>query len=449
VPRLDQVAVDGRVLAFTAVLTVLTSLFFGIVPAWRGGAAGAQQTLAVDSRGSVGGTSRAQAILVVADLALALTLLAAAGLMLRTVAALTNTVPGFDAARILSLQFSLVGKAYAEDPAVVAFQDRVLERLRAIPGVEDAALAGQIPFGGDGDCRGFHTQDRMKANPSEDPCIERYGVTSSYLRLMNIPLRAGRSFTEADTATSQPVLLISESTARAVFGNDNPIGAQVRVGASDGGPWRTVVGVVGDVEHDDLTTPPAPAMYNPQTQITDSFLTAVLKSSTADAEKLAAPARAVLRELDPAVPVYAVATVSSLVAASSAPQRFVMRLLGGFACVAVLLAALGLYGVIAYGVAQRTREVAVRVALGARNSDVLRLVLSSGLRLVGFGVVVGLAAALVAAPYLGALVYGVSPVDPLTFASAAALLTAVALVAHWLPMRRALRIDPAIALRAE
>jgi putative ABC transport system permease protein len=245
------------------------------------------------------------------------------------------------------------------------------------------------------------------------------------------------------------VLLISESTARAVFGNDNPIGAQVRVGASDGGPWRTVVGVVGDVEHDDLTTPPAPAMYNPQTQITDSFLTAVLKSSTADAEKLAAPARAVLRELDPAVPVYAVATVSSLVAASSAPQRFVMRLLGGFAFVAVLLAALGLYGVIAYGVAQRTREVAVRVALGARNSDVLRLVLSSGLRLVGFGVVVGLAAALVAAPYLGALVYGVSPVDPLTFASAAALLTAVALVAHWLPMRRALRIDPAIALRAE
>jgi putative ABC transport system permease protein len=449
VPRLDQVAVDGRVLAFTAVLTVLTSLFFGMVPAWRGGAAGAQQTLAVDSRGSVGGTSRAQAILVVADLALALTLLTAAGLMLRTVAALTNTVPGFDAARILSLQFSLVGKAYAEDPAVVAFQDRVLERLRAIPGVEDAALAGQIPFGGDRDCRGFHTQDRMKANPSEDPCIERYGVTSSYLRLMNIPLRAGRSFTEADTATSQPVLLISESTARAVFGNDNPIGAQVRVGASDGGPWRTVVGVVGDVEHDDLTTPPAPAMYNPQTQITDSFLTAVLKSSTADAEKLAAPARAVLRELDPAVPVYAVATVSSLVAASSAPQRFVMRLLGGFAFVAVLLAALGLYGVIAYGVAQRTREVAVRVALGARNSDVLRLVLSSGLRLVGFGVVVGLAAALVAAPYLGALVYGVSPVDPLTFASAAALLTAVALVAHWLPMRRALRIDPAIALRAE
>jgi putative ABC transport system permease protein len=448
-PRLDQVAVDGRVLAFTALLTILTSLFFGIVPAWRGAAAGAHTTLAVDSRGSVGGKARARAILVVTDLALALMLLAAAGLMLRTVAALTSAAPGFDAARILSFQFSLVGKAYAEDPAVVAFQDRTLEKLGAIPGVEDAALAGQIPFGGNRDCWGFHAQGRMKPNTSEDPCIERYGITSSYLRLMNIPLRAGRSFTTADTATSQPVLVISESTARAVFGHDNPIGGQVRLGASDRGPWRTVVGVVGDVEHDDLTTPPSPAMYNPQTQITDSYLTAVVKSSTADAGKLAASARAVLRELDPAVPVYAVATVSSLVAKSSAQQRFVMQLLGGFALVSVLLAAIGLYGVVAYGVAQRTREVGVRVALGARRGDVLRLVLSSGVTLVGLGVVIGLAAALVATRYLGSLVYGVSPVDPLTFTSAAVFLIAVALVAHWVPVRRALHIDPATALRAE
>jgi putative ABC transport system permease protein len=447
-PRLDHVGIDARVLTFTALVALLSGLVFGLVPALRAGGADARASLAMDSRTSAGGRSRARSALVIADLALALVLLAGAGLMLRTAAALTRATPGFDADRVLTFQFSAGGQAYATDDQYLAYEQRVVERLRAIPGVESVALAGQIPFGGNGDCRGFHVKGRMKPNPVDDPCLERYGVTPDYMRVMGIPLRAGRLLTDADTATSQPVLVISESTARMVWGRDNPIGSEVRIGGADSGPWRTVVGVVGDVNHADLAEPPLAAFYNPQTQMPDAGV-AVLKTTHADAAVVAAPARAAMRELDPAVPVYQVETLRALVAKSTSQRLFVMRLLIGFAAVAMLLAAIGLYGVVSYGVAQRTREVGVRMALGAQPGDVLRLVLSSGLSLVAVGVAVGLAAAFAATRYLETLVYGVNPVDPLTFAGAAALLTAVALLAHWVPTRRALRIDPASALRSE
>ena len=448
-PRLDHVAVDGRVLLFTAITALLTTLAFGLAPAWRAGGSGIQTTLAADSRSVAGGSSRARGLLVVLDLALALVLLAGAGLMLRTVVALTRADPGFDAARVLTLQFSLVGQAYAEDPAVVAFQQQVLQQTRALPGVEAVALAGQVPFGGNGDCWGFHVQDRMKPNPADDPCIERYGTTPDYLRVMGMTLRAGRFFSDADVTASQPVIVISESTARLIWGGDDPIGSEVRIGGADRGPWRTVIGVVADAHHEDVTAPPTAAMYTPQTQVTDSFLVAVIKSSTTDAGTLTAPARAVLRQLDPAVPVYDVATLDTLVAKASAQRVFVMRLLAGFAGMAVFLAAIGLYGVVSYGVSQRTREVGVRVALGARPRDIFQLVMSRGFSLICAGIGVGLVAALITTRFLDTLVFGVSPIDGLTFGAAAALLLVVALAAHWVPLRRALRIDPAIALRQE
>jgi putative ABC transport system permease protein len=369
--------------------------------------------------------------------------------MLRTVAALASASPGFDPAGVLSLQFSLVGKAYAEDEAVVAFQQRFLEKARALPGVQSVALAGQIPFGGNFDCRGFHVKGRMKPNTADDPCIERYGVTPEYLRVMGLTLRAGRFLSEADTAASQPVIVISESTARLVWGNENPIGSEVRIGGATDGPWRTIVGVVADAHHDDLTAPPLAAFFTPQTQFADSYLVAVVKSATPGASTLASSVRGVLRELDPAVPIYDVATLDALVAKSSAERMFVMQMLSGFACVAVLLAAIGLYGVVSYGVAQRTREVGVRVALGAQPRDVLRLVLSSGLPVVAIGIGAGLVAAAATTRFLDALVYGVNPIDAATFALAAGVLIIVALTAHLVPIRRALRVDPAIALRQD
>ena len=343
----------------------------------------------------------------------------------------------------------LAGRAYEDDAQVHAFQTRLLEKLRALPGVESAALADQIPFGGDYDCRGFHAQGRMKPNPQEDPCIQHYGITPGYLRLMNIPLLAGRDLLESDTASAQPVVLISAGTAREVFGTDNPIGAQVRMGIATSGAWRTIVGVVGDVHHADVTVPVTHAMYVPESQDTDSVLVALVKSTTADPSALASAARAAVRDLDTAVPVYAVATLPDLLRDATAPQLFVMRLLAAFAGVAVLLAAVGLYGVVSYGVASRTREVGLRIALGAQPRDVLRLVIGSGFALVAAGVAAGLVAALAVTRVLDTLVYGVSPIDPVTFAAATLLLMAVALLAHWVPVRRALRIDPASALRAE
>jgi putative ABC transport system permease protein len=350
---------------------------------------------------------------------------------------------------VLSLQFSLVGKAYAEDPAVVAFQDAFLERARALPGVESVALAGQIPFGGNFDCRGFHAKGRMKANTVEDPCIQNYGITPDYLQVMGIPLRSGRFFDERDSAKSQPVLVISEATAREVWGGADPVGSEVRIGSANEGPWRTVIGVVGDTHHDDLTGELTPAMYMPETQFTDSYLVAVVKAATNDPEALAGPLKDVLHRLDPAVPVYDVATLETLVDKAGAQHVFIMRLLSGFAGVAVLLASLGLYGVVSYTVAQRTRELGIRVALGARRADVVRVVLSRGAVLLLFGLGAGLAAAVVATRYLGTLVFRVSPMDPATFTSAVLLLCGVALVAHLPPLRKALRVDPVIALRQE
>jgi putative ABC transport system permease protein len=446
-PRTEHLGIDARPLAFTAVVTVLTAVVFGLLPAWRS-ASGLHRNLP-GSRTDVSGRSRARVALVVVDLILALVLLAGAGLMVRTMGALTHASPGFDPQRLLTLQLSLVGQAYAEDPAVAAFQDRLLEKVRALPGVEAAALASQVPLGGNDDCWGFHARGRTKINTAEDPCIERYGVTPDYLRAMVIPLRAGRFFTPDDRASSAPVIVISESTARAVWGSDDPIGAEIRIGDARQGPWRQVVGIVADTHHADVTAAPTAAMYTPESQVTDSFLVAAIRTSTQDSASLAAPVRAVVRELDPSVPVYDVATMNALVAKSSAQQMFVMRLLSGFACVAVLLAAIGLYGVVSHGVAQRTREVGLRLALGATRGDVLRLVVAQGSVVVALGVTGGVAAALLAMRYLQTLVFGVSPTDPATLAAAAAILTLVALAAHAVPIRRALRIDPASALRHE
>ncbi len=447
-PRLEHAVIDARVLAFTAAVALITTILFGVLPAWQGG--NQRSALTAGGRVTAGG-ARARAVLVVADLALAVTLLTGAGLMIRTVAALARVNSGFNADRILTLHFSLTGRQFSDEASLVAFQKRAIARLQVLPGVAGVALGGQIPFaragGGVGDCWGFHAAGRMQANPADDPCVEHYSVTPEYFRVLGIPVLSGTVFSDEDTATSRRVVVVSASTAAHVWGDANPIGAQVRLGSSQA--WRTVVGVVGDLHADDLTTPMAPAMYTPETQITSAYLTAIVKSASNDPASLGNAVRGALRELDPTVPVYDIATLSSLVAKPSAQRHFVARLLGGFAAVAVFLAALGLYGVVSYGVSQRTRELGVRLALGATSGEVVRLVFAGGLRLVAIGVAAGLAAAAASTHLLGALIFGVGPLDPFSFAAAALLLVFVALIAHWVPVRRALRTDPARALRTE
>ncbi len=447
IPRLAHATIDGPVLSFALALALVTGVLFGLLPALR--SARHAPSLAIDSRTSVGGAGRARRILVIADLALALVLLSGAALMLKSVERLMLVDPGFRTDGVLTMNFSLVGSAYAEDAAVVNVIDRVVQQVRALPGVQAAAIAGQIPLGGNGDRWGFHVEGRVPLNPEEDPAVERYSVTPDYFRVMGIPLKRGRLITEADRAASLPVIVVAESTARRVWPGQDPIGQRIRVGSASDGPWRTVVGVAGDVRHADLAAAPTLQMYMAQAQSTDSFLVLTVRSANGNPATLAPAIREVLHRIDPAVPVYAVATMEELVSKTVADRRFVLELLGAFALMSLLLAAVGLYGVVAYLVTQRTRELGVRVALGATPADIVRLVLGSGVATVLAGLAAGTAAALLMNRFLDTLLFDVSAADPVALVTATAALAAVATVAHVLPALRALRINPVAALREE
>jgi putative ABC transport system permease protein len=343
--------------------------------------------------------------------------------------------PGFDVTGVITAQFSLVGEAYREDTAVYAFQNRVLEKAKALAGVEAASLAGQVPMGQNWDTWGFHIEGLMRPNPSEDPSVQRYSVTPDYFRTMRIPLRRGRLVADSDVTGGLPVVVISESTA-ALWEGADPIGRRVRIGGPDS-PWRTVVGIVGDVRHASLDEPESTAMYLPQSQITDSFLVLTVKTATSNPEQLIPAIRRILRDLDPAVPVYGVARLDDLLATSFADRLFVMRLLTAFSLIALLLAAVGLYGVVSYTVAQRTRELGLRVALGARPADILRLVFGQGLGTVAIGLGVGLGAAMGLTRFLETMLFNVRATDPVALGAAVITLALVALVAHWFPARLA------------
>jgi len=448
-PRLNRVSIDARVLGFAALISLAAALLSGWIPALRASAARLPRSLVSESRASAGASfSRARRLLTVVELALAVVLVTGAFLMVRSMLHLLDAPYGFTADRVMTMALSMSGDRYADDASVVAFQTRALERIRELPGVAAAAFSGQIPLGGNGDSYGFHVLGHLAANPSEDPSVERYSVTPDYFRTMGIPLRRGRLFTEADRADSMPVMVVSETTARTIFPGRDPIGERVKVGGTER-PWRTIVGIAGDVRHVDVAVGATPQMYLPQSQMTDGGFTLVVRSSHGKPESLTQPIRDVIRSLDPGLPIYDVATMTELVGRSAAPRRFVMRLLAGFAAAALLLAAVGLYGVVSHGVGQRTREIGIRVALGARRADVMRLVFSSGAATVGAGLAVGVAAAVALMRFLRSVLYEVSPSDPVALAGAAVVLALVALAAHWLPARRAARLDPVAALKSE
>jgi putative ABC transport system permease protein len=449
-PRVSEASFDARVLVFAVLASLASAFLSGVLPALRVSAARATASLASETRASSGPASaRARRALTIVELGLAVMLVTGAFLMIRSMARLLDTPVGFDTERVMSLALSLSGEAYAEDAGAVAFQDRALERLRALPGVESAAFAGQIPLGGNGDSYGFHIFGHMAANPAEDPSVERYSVTPDYFRTMGIPLVRGRAFTAEDRVDSPAVLIVSETTARAHFPGRDPIGERARIGGHEEGPWRTIVGIVGDVRHADVALRATPQMYLPQAQMTDGGLVLVVRTRTDSPENLTESIRRVIHEIDPGIPTYDVASMRALVDRSAAPRRFVMRLLAAFAAAALALAAIGLYGVVAHSVGERTREIGIRVALGATPKDVIRLVLSGGAAMVGLGVAVGLLGALGASRFLRGILYEVNPTDPASLVTAVVVLAIVALLAHWLPARRAARVDPVTALRSE
>jgi putative ABC transport system permease protein len=445
--RLTDARLDGRVLAFSMLLSLATAFVFGLLPAIRASRTNLQGSLHGDGRKtSRAPTSLARRLLVAADLALAVVLLIGAGLMIKSVGHLLAVNPGFDPDRVLSMQISMVGEAYRKDEAVLAKIEEMIQRLGALPGVESVAMAGQIPLGGNGDRWGFHVQGRV-AGP-QDPSVERYSVTPGYFSVMRLPLRRGRLFTEADRAGTEQVMLVGEQTARTVWPNEDPIGQHVRIGGADTGPWRTIVGVVGDVRHEELAAPPTMQMYTPTAQVTDSFLTVIIRSG-GDPTALASVARQTIWSIAGDVPVYQVSPLADLVAKSVAPRRFVMILLEVFGAVALLMTAIGVYGVISYAVAERTREIGIRAALGATSRDIVRLIIGGGLSVVSAGLGVGVLVALVATQYLDASLYHVGARDPLTFVIVTVVLFAVALAAQAIPIARAMRIQPTVALRQE
>ena len=445
--RLEQVSVDSRVLAFTMGLSILTGVLFGLAPALQASKLDLSEALKEGSRGTGGTGHRLRNSLVVSEIALALVLLIGASLLVRSFLHVLDVKPGFEPSNLLTMKVSADGTRYQDDVRVRAFYDEVLNRVSNIPGVKVAAIVSNLPLGGNFDKYGFHIEEKPLANPEEAPSVERYVISPDYLRTMEIPLVAGREFTYRDGPDAPMVVMISESTAKAIWPNEDPIGKQVRMGGPQG-PLRTIVGITRNVNHYALDTAPDLQAYIPEAQWTSSDMSLVIRS-TLDTKPLLDSVRNEVWAVDKNLPIYQIARMEELVSASVAQRRFVVVLLTVLAGLAGALAAFGIYSVTSYTVTQRTQEFGVRMALGAQARDVLKLVLAQGALLALAGIGIGFAASLALTRVMSSLLFGIGATDFLTFALVSLIVGVVALMACVVPARKATRVDPMIALRYE
>jgi putative ABC transport system permease protein len=454
VPRLKDVGVDWRVLAFTLGVSLLTGLVFGLAPAWRASRANLQDVLKEGGRGDVGGGLTGKllrSVLVVTELALALVLLIGAGLFIKGFWLLRSVEPGFDAARVLTMRVELPETRYKETQAQTEFRRRVIEELNTLPGAE-VAMVSELPLGGASLAHNFIIEGRPPVPVGEEPDLNSRSVGGDYLRVMRIPLREGRDLTPQDTAGAPLVGVVNESFARTYFAGATPVGARVRWARATGEPqWVTIVGVAGDVKHFGLDHAEEPAIYTPYAQSQQNWKRWMYLVVRGDAEPsmMTNAVKSKIWAVDSQIPVTKVLTMEEVSASSVASRRFQMTLLAAFACVALLLAAVGIYGLISYSVAQRTHEIGVRMALGAQGRNILALVVRQGLALAAVGLAAGLLGALALTRVLTGLVYGVSTTDPATYAGLSLFLLLVALAACLIPARRATKVDPLTALRYE
>jgi putative ABC transport system permease protein len=447
-PRLDVIALDWRVALAALGATVAVSLVLGVVP---GMTALRRSPAAGSSRSVTLGRShrRVTAGLVVAEVAMAFMLLSAAGLLTRSLGRVLAVDPGFDPSRLLTLQVTASGPRYQENEPVWRMQEQLIEAVRAIPGVEHAAFASQIPLGGNYDTYGVRIEDQPLANPEEAPSADRYAVSDGYLETMRIPLLHGRGLTPADRDSAVPVVLVNQTFARLSWPNEDPIGKRLQMEATTT-PWRTIVGVVGDVRHVGLDAERTPQFYVPTSQWgwAENTIVLVVRTRTTAAAQIE-PVRRAMRTVEPDLAVSDIASAEERIAVSTSDRRLVMRLFEVFGLVALLLAAAGIYGLLSRRVSERQREIGIRAALGATRRRILRLVLRDGGRLTVLGVAIGLAGALLVSRLLEGLLFGIEPNDPATLGLAVAVLTGVAVGACLLPAWRAARVDPVEALRAE
>lgn len=449
-PRMVDIGVDTTVFIFALGITTLIGLSVGLIPALHASRGDLNIKLQQSSRRTAGGHQWMRRTLVIAEVSLAIVLLVGAGLLFRSLSLLFAIDPGFDTSQLLTMQVQASGGRF-DDESTHRFFARSLEAVRQLPGVSAAAFSSQLPLSGDlDDAYGVRFESSATDNPDESKGAFRYAVSPGYLETMAIPLRRGRLLNAHDTADTPLVVVISESLARSKFQDQDPIGQRLRLGANEG-PWSTIVGVVGDVKQTSLTVSQTNAVYMTNAQwrlFADRALWLVVRTQGKPAE-LAPAIRQAIWSVDKDQPIVRVATMDHHLAASAAERRFALILFEAFAFVAVVLVAVGLYGVLSTSVAERTREIGVRLALGAQRWDVLYLILWQGLKLTLAGVSIGLLASWAATRLLTKLLYGVSATDPLVFSGVAFLLVVVALLACYVPARRAMKVDPLTILRYE
>jgi len=445
-PRVGAIQVGGAVFAFGLGITTLIGLAVGLVPALQAARGDPHQDLQLGARRSTRRHHRTRSVLVVAEVALALILLVGSGLLLRSLQRLFAVDVGFDSSRLLTMQVMASGRRFESDSSRYRFFDQALEAIQQVPGVAAAALTGQLPLSGDLDEYGAFFESEL-GRPIQGYSSFRYAVSPGYPEMMGIPLRRGRLLNDQDRAGAPPVALISESLAQAKFQAADPIGRRVSMGNS---PAYTIVGVVGDVKQASLALNKSEAVYIPTDQWdrAENVMSLVVRAR-GDASSLAPEVRRAVGSVDKDQPVMRVATMDDLLASSAAERRFAMVLFTAFALVALVLSAAGIYGVLSGSVAERTREIGVRSALGASRGSILSMVARQGMTLTAIGAVIGLIGAGLASQVIVTLLFGVSRLDPVTYFGVVALLLGVAAIASWVPAWRAARIDPAITLRAE
>ena len=448
--RLDRATLDAGVLAFTIGLTLLTGLLVGLAPALSAARGSLSESIRDGARGATSGsrTNAIRAAFTVGEVAVSLILLVGAGLLLKSFAKLTAVEPGFRTAQVLTADLSLPGDRYRDGKGVQFFAE-LNRRVRTIPGVVNASNITFLPFKGPGSGTYFWRDDKPKPAPGQEPVCDVRMIQPAYFETMNIPVRRGRTFDEADNDSKAPLrFVINESMAKAMFPGEDPIGRRLVVQMQAKNPPGEIVGVTGDVRHSGLDATVRPMVYYPQAHLFFNFGTLVVQAS-GDPTSLMRTVAGVIHELDPELAISEMGTMQGWIDQSVARPRFQSRLLAGFAALALILAVIGIYGVVSYGATQRTHEIGVRMALGAQKSDVALMILGGGAKLAAIGLAIGTAGSLALGRYLETMLFEVKPTDPATLTAMALLLLAVVLAASYLPARRASKLDPLTSLRYE
>jgi predicted permease len=450
IPRLSETGLDLRVFGFALFVSLATGVIFGLAPAWQASKINLAQALQGGARsGGTPGSHRSLNLLVIAEVALASVLLTGAGLMTQSFLRLQAVDPGFNPQRVAAFDVSLFGEKYDGQSRTGQFFRDAREGLAKLPGMHSAAAISSLPLGGSENLNHLSIEG-VRFEGREEPITENRRITPGYFETMGVSLLRGRDFSDRDGAQQERVCIINQSIARQFFPGVDPIGKRLKLGRNtDNAPWLTIVGVAGDVRGFALEVKPKPQVYSPLDQDTQNEMTFVVRADAAPAASLERAIRAEMKSLDPALPPANFRTIESLVSNAVARPRFSAVLLGLFAATALVLTAIGLYGVVAHATAQRTREIGIRIALGAGGRNVLALVIRQGMWPALLGLAIGLAGALALTRLLTNQLYEVKPTDPLTFVTAAAVLLLVALAACYVPARRATRIDPMTALRYE